>query len=113
MNPQASAATVAQAARFASAPCVALVVLTVGALFIGAATSVLDVAPMVSERLETFDVQQTEDALQAFIAQRYGTAYVHFAAFADEDRTPSALLALALARPNAPGSRQRPAIRAQ
>ncbi|HUL65315.1 MAG TPA: hypothetical protein VLW55_11930 [Burkholderiaceae bacterium] len=111
MKPGDSAATRALDARLAAAPCLALAVLAVGALFIAAAMSIVDVAPAGSERPEAFEAQQ-DDSLQAFVAQRYGTAYGRFAAFADEDRTPSALLALALTRPNSFASRQRLADRA-
>jgi hypothetical protein len=75
--------------------------------------SVVDVAPMATEESQGLEAQQQDDALQAFIAQRYGTAYGRFAAFADSDRTPSALLALLLTRPNSSVSRQRLAQRVQ
>jgi hypothetical protein len=112
MNQGDSAATRALRARLAAAPCLARVVVAVGALFVAAALSVVDVAPMTAAEPSAFETQHG-DALQAFIAQRYGTAYGHFAAFAGEDRTPSALLALALARPNSLASWQRLANRAQ
>jgi hypothetical protein len=113
MNKEAFPATPGLNARLAAAPYLALVVLAVSALFLAAAMSIVDVAPMASENPEAFEAQPQDDTLQAFIAQRYGTAYVRFAAFGDEERTPSALLALALARLNSPGSRQRLALRAQ
>jgi len=113
MKPGDSAATRALNARLAAAPYLALVVLAVGALFIAAAVSIVEVAPLASDGPETFEAQRRDDALQAFIAQRYGTAYGRFSAFGNEDRTPSALLALALIRPNSIGSRQRLADRSQ
>ena len=112
MNQGDSAATRALRARLAAAPYLALVVLAVGALFVAAALSAVDVGPMAAQEPEAFEAQQG-DALQAFIAQRYGTAYGRFVAFADEDRTPSALLALALTRPDSIAFRQRLADRAQ
>lgn len=113
MNQGDFTATRALNAQLAAAPYLALVVLAVGALFVAAAMSVVDVAPLTAQAPEAFEAQRQHDAVQAFIAQRYGTPYARFAAFADEDRTPSALLALALTRPNSIAPRQRLADRAQ
>jgi len=113
MSQEAFVATPALNTRLAAAPYLALVVLAVGALFFAAAMSVVNVAPSASNNPDAFEAQPQNDALQAFIAVRYGTAYAQFAAFGDEERSQSALLALALTRPNSPGSRQRLAIGAQ
>jgi len=63
------------------------------------AANVFGVASARAEELRTPEVEHTrmyDDAVHALSMQRYSAAYGRFAALADQDHAPSALMALAM-----------------
>jgi len=80
-------------------PYAALGALTLGVLLFLAGANAVGVAPDRGGQAFAANAQHIvrhDDAVQAFVEQRYATAYGRFMALADEGHTPSAVMALAM-----------------
>jgi len=80
-------------------PYAALGALTVGVLLFLAGANAVGIAPEREGKTSVADALHTQmhdDAVQAFVEQRYAAAYGRFMALADEGHAPSAVMALAM-----------------